>query len=330
MPAAIRMANGYTYYPGGFNHAAREADWGGSSGNSLYGGSGRKLRTSPEDQYREYMLSQGYVENTSGIYPNWKFVRKDVLNKLNAMAAKQKAVDTVKGGAKAVGDAGKKAANAVGNAVGDAGRSIRRGVKQEHLNLRRAYTQGVGKYNQEHMNEDGTQGGNAFGRTMAGVGGAVKASKAYKVGKAAVGAAGKMLSTAGKGIVKGARAVGSGIMKGAGAVKDAVGNEIQRLVYGARNGRRRYGLTGGNAVGRTAAMVAGAIGNTTVGRAAKKAGRAVLNAGGTVVKKVGDALTSIKEFFGGAYTKVRGKVARAFNKGKDYDSAIGPEKKDKK
>lgn len=317
MPAAIRMANGYTYYPGGFNHAAREADWGGSSGNSLYGGSGRKLRTSPEDQYRDYMLSQGYVENTSGIYPNWKFVRKDVLTKLNAMAAKQKAVDTVKGAANAVVGTGKKVKNAFVN---------------EGKNISTSASEELNAYNRKNWDYDRKTGtrtytGNKLGQAAAVARGAIKGTTAYKVGKAAVGTAGKMLATAGR-----------GIKTAAGAVRDSVAKEFRMIGYGGRLGRLQYdrkhmnedGTQGGNVFGRTAATVGGAIAASKVGQAARKAGRTVLNAGGTVVKKVGDALTSIKEFFRGAYTKVRGKVARAFNKGKDYDSAIGPEKKDKK
>jgi len=313
MPAAIRMANGYTYYPGGFNHAVNMK----KSSNPT----NKMIERSPEES--EYMRRL----NTYGKY--WADKGEDpVPNPDSGSSIKWVSKDTAYKMQRAM-DKGE--FNYAGTGLrADARDFVRNTGKKISLEGRRisvGYKEGQRQYNKKHG-----ENGNAFGRTMAGVGGAVKNTTAYRVGKAAVSKAGEMLSKGagwvGDKAVKGYNkiketAFGKGVGTVAGAVAGA-GRKVGGAVVGA--GKKVGGAVvgAGKAVGGGFVSAAKAIYNSPVGKAARTAGKAALSAGSAVVGAVGTALGKIRDFFGNAYTNIRDKFTKGRNKGKSNGSSTAP------
>lgn len=348
MPAAIRMANGTTYYPGGFEHRA----------DSGHGSNGRYVPRYKADAGQ--MLREGWVRNSFkdlGYHPNvdwirpeteakWraeyeasrKAVEKDlnsrqrkrdfnnaVNNAVNEVkAAPGKAVNAAKTAGGAVGNAAKTAGDAIRNtsgykAVSGAANAVGTAIKNEGANIKRGAFKEQAEYVRTHPGDR-----NEFGYALAGAKGAIKGTTGYKVGKAAVTKAGTMLAN-------GAGFVGRNIKKGAGFVGEKVSgafNNIKGAVGKAAGNVAEFAKSAAGRVANDFKGIANAIGETALGKAARRAGETALRAGGNVVSAVGNALEGIVKFFGGAIdsakTAVRGIKNRRKN-GTTYDEAIGPQ-----
>ena len=318
MPVAIRMANGATYYPEGFEHFSnpfkkqktpqtlRPTNPTGGGKESEYM---RRYTT-----YGKYWADKGEdpVPNPDSGSPI-KWVSKDTAAKM------QRSIDE---GTFDYAKSGK---------VGDFVKNAPHKLKYEGAKIKAGYGRGTYDYDQAHKNADGTQGGNRFGRTAAGVAGAVKSSTAYKAGAAAVGKAAEMLGNAkewaGKKFDSAKKWAGGKFddaKKWAGGkfdnAKEWAGTKftnIKDTVNGAA-GTAWEGIKGASGrVAKDFKNVAKAIGDTAVGQAALKAGKAALDAGGSVVGAVGGALQGIAKFFSGVYNTAKNNITGQTYKNED-------------
>ena len=276
MPVAIKMANGTAYYPEGFQHfgfGKSKSSGGTYVSNSRSGGGRESEYMRRYNTYGQYWADKGEdpVPNPDSGSPI-KWVSRDTAAKM------QRSIDEG-----AFDYAGSGRAGTVSDSARNFVKNAPNKLKYEGAKIRAGYGRGTYDYDQAHKNADGTQGGNKFGRTMAGVGGAVKSSAAYKAGAAAVKKAGEMLAN------------------GPGRVIRGEMNRVKRggdmAVY-KYNREHTYkdGRQGGNAIGRTAARLKGMMKYSAAGQAA-------LKAGGAIVGAVGKAINRIKDFFNSASNK---------------------------
>ena len=337
MPAAIRMANGYTYYPDGFEHWGKARGVGSGSNMS-------SMSSAAAQAYENSMIRQGYIPNPrKDLRPDWDWVLPSTAKMLEAQGAAIDAGKAVKNAAVKEGQTIKtaytagtraydlekskegKEGNAFGRTMAGVGAAasrtaVARGVRNEYRNVSSGAQTGAqearNEYIKKHSSAKNPYSGSTFGLkaagVMGGIKGGIKASTAYKVGKAAVGRAGEMLAT-GAGWVK------DKAVRGYNKVKSVVGAAPGAIVDTAKK------------VGGGAVSIAKKIAGSPVGRAARTAGKAVLNAGGKVVGVVGGALGRIKDFFGAVGAGVKGFYKNAFSGAKEgYTNYMNEHKKDKK
>jgi hypothetical protein len=118
-----------------------------------------------------------------------------------------------------------------------------------------------------------------------------------------------MLATGAGKVAEGARFVGGKAVDAFNNIKGAVGKAAGNVADFAKSAAGR--------VAKDFKDVAKAIGKTALGEAARKAGKAALDAGGSVVGAVGGALEGIVKFFGGVYNTAKNNITGQTYKNED-------------